>query len=150
MFALLGVLTLQKYSLFFRKYLSKLGLFRAMDVRYLLVITSRRVQAKKVPYFRQKKLQETIGLLNVSKKSSLEILLNLEISWIKDILFFWSNTVFIQLYPLFAVQMVQKFCGISKFLYNDRIFEEKSVFEKKVVIFTFSRPLIAKLDNVVS
>ena len=27
MFALLGVLTLQKYSLFFRKYLSKLGFF---------------------------------------------------------------------------------------------------------------------------
>ena len=42
-FALLGVLTPLKYSLFFRKYLSKLGLFRTTDVRYLLVITSRRV-----------------------------------------------------------------------------------------------------------
>ena len=42
-FALLGVLTPLKYSLFFRKYLSKLGLFRAFDVRDLLLIMSRRV-----------------------------------------------------------------------------------------------------------
>ena len=68
-----------------------------------------------------------------------------EIFW-----FFWSNTVFIQLYPLFAVQMVQEICEISKFLYKVRILEAKSVFEKKVVIFTFSRPHRAKLDNVVS
>ena len=42
-FALLGVLTPLKYSLFFRKYLSKLGFFRDFDVRYLLFITSRRI-----------------------------------------------------------------------------------------------------------
>ena len=43
MLALLGVVTPLKYSLFFRKYLSKLGLFRAFDVRDLLFIMSRRV-----------------------------------------------------------------------------------------------------------
>ena len=80
MLALLGVLTPLKYSLFFRKYLSKLGLFRAFDVRDLLFIMSRRVQAEKVPYFRKKRLQEKKGFLYDSKKSSLEILLNLEIS----------------------------------------------------------------------
>ena len=42
-FALLGVLTLLKYSLFFRNYLSKFGLFWAFDVRNLLFGTSRRV-----------------------------------------------------------------------------------------------------------
>ena len=42
-FALLGVLTPLKYSLIFRKYLSKLGFFRAFDVRDLLFIMSRRV-----------------------------------------------------------------------------------------------------------
>ena len=42
-FALLGVLTPLNNSLFFRKYLSKLGLFRAFDVRDLLFIMSRRV-----------------------------------------------------------------------------------------------------------
>ena len=43
MLALLGVLTPLKYSFFFQKYLSKLGLFRAFDVRDLLFIMSRRV-----------------------------------------------------------------------------------------------------------
>ena len=80
MLALLGVLTPLKYSLFFRKYLSKLGLFRAFDVRDLLFIMSRRVLAEKVPYFRQKRLQEKKGFLYISKKSSLEFLLNFEIS----------------------------------------------------------------------
>ena len=42
-FALLGVLTLLKYSLFFRNYLSKFGLFWAFDVQNLLFGTSRRV-----------------------------------------------------------------------------------------------------------
>ena len=43
MFAVLGVLTPLKYSIFFRKYLSKLDLFWALDVENLLFITSRRV-----------------------------------------------------------------------------------------------------------
>ena len=42
-FALLGVLTLLKYSLFFRNYLSKFGLFWAFDVQNELFGTSRRV-----------------------------------------------------------------------------------------------------------
>ena len=80
MLALLGKLTPLKYKPIFRKDLSKLGLFYAFDVRDLLFIISKRVKAEKLPYFRQKRLQEKKGFLYVSKNSSLEILLNLEIS----------------------------------------------------------------------
>ena len=42
-FALLGVLTILKYSLFFRNYLSKFGLFWVFDVWNLLFGFSRRI-----------------------------------------------------------------------------------------------------------
>ena len=114
-------------------------------------------------YFRQKRLQEKKGFLYVSKKSSLEILLNLE-SFVDCLSSFSKIDTMNLKYFSFLVEygvhsncthyLQCKWCKNLAEFQNFYImigFLKKNRFlKKKVVIFTFSRPLIAKLDNVVS
>ena len=129
-FALLGVLTLLKYSLFFRNYLSKFVFFGLLTFGTCCLALVDVSKLKKYHTLSRKGSSKR-KTFYISKKSSLEFLLDFEISWIWDILVFWSNMLFLHLYPLFTLQMKQKFHRISKFQENVRIFEEKSVFEKK-------------------
>ena len=59
-----------------------------------------------------------------------------------------KSFLYVSVFDLLEKKVVPNIFTFS--LYNVRIFEAKSVFEKKVVIFTFSLTHRAKLDNVVS
>ena len=146
-FALFGVLNLLKYSLFFRNYLSKFVFFALLTFGTCCLALVDVSKLKKYHTLSRKGSSKR-KTFYISEKSSLEFLLNFEISWIWDILLFWSNMLFLHLYPLFTLQMTQNSTEFQNF-YKMLEFLKKSRFSKKIVaFFTFSRLHIAKLENV--